>query len=116
MFGYFFFFYLTRHSPDSPRTTPSSPPLPFSDLGKPAGLCESAGAAGGIVELGDLIERSALDGGGDELGDAIAARDRERRGAQIGEDHLDLAAIVAVDSARRVEAGDRKSTRLNSSH
>jgi peptide chain release factor 3 len=48
-----------------------------------------------------------LDHGGDhQLGDAHAAGDGEGVGAEIGEDHLDLAAIVAVDGAGRVQTGD----------
>jgi hypothetical protein len=37
-----------------------------------------------------------LNGGGYELRDAVAARDLERLIAQIGEDHLHLAAIIRV--------------------
>ena len=45
-------------------------------------------------------------GGEDDLRDAHAARHREILVAEIDQQHLDLAAIVAVDRARRVEAGD----------
>ena len=37
------------------------------------------------------------------LRDAVAAADLERRVAVIDEDHLDLAAIVGIDRARRIE-------------
>ena len=43
---------------------------------------------------------------GDELGDALAALHFERLVAEVGEDDLHLAAIVAVDRAGRVETGD----------
>ena len=44
--------------------------------------------------------------GDHHLGDLVAARDPERLVAVIDQDRLDLAAIVAVDGARRIEAGD----------
>src|SRR3546814_3544160 len=75
------------------------------------------------------------------LGDAVAARHRERLAAEVDQQHLQFAAIVAVDGAGRVDHGDavpageagarphlrlvavrqgngeaRTSTRLNSSH
>ncbi|PAV74071.1 hypothetical protein WR25_14230 [Diploscapter pachys] len=53
-----------------------------------------------------IIICRALDGGGHDLSDPVAACDRERRVAQIDQDHLPLAAIIAVDRPRRVEAGD----------
>ena len=43
---------------------------------------------------------------GHQLRDALAAADLEGFAAEIGEDHLHLAAIVAVDRAGRVETGD----------
>jgi len=44
--------------------------------------------------------------GDDELGDAHATADGERLSAEIGEDDLHLAAVITVDGAGRVEAGD----------
>src|SRR5436305_1958282 len=60
----------------------------------------------GLVEAADFLERRVLHRCRHELGNPVSARDREGRVAEIGEDHLHLAAIVAVDRARRVEAGD----------
>jgi len=41
-----------------------------------------------------------------QLGNAVAAADRERFSAEVDEDDLHFAAIVAVDGPWRVEAGD----------
>ena len=41
-----------------------------------------------------------------QLRDPLAPPDLERLAAEIGEDHLHLAAIIVVDRAGRVEAGD----------
>ena len=43
---------------------------------------------------------------GNQLRDPLAALHLERLVAEVGEDDLHLAAIVAVDRSRRVEAGD----------
>src|SRR3546814_10397803 len=58
------------------------------------------------VGSSDLGEGGALDGRRHELGDALAARDLEWFGAQVGKNDLYLAPIIAVDRAGRVEAGD----------
>ncbi|RZM21909.1 MAG: dUTP diphosphatase, partial [Sphingomonas sp.] len=44
--------------------------------------------------------------GGHELRDAVAAGNHERLVAEVREDHLHFAAIVAVDRAGCVEVGD----------
>ena len=54
----------------------------------------------------DALEADGRDGGDDELRDAVAARDAERLAAVIDQDDFDLAAIVGVDRARRVQDGD----------
>ena len=51
-------------------------------------------------------EVRAKDGRGDELGNPLSAPDLEGLVAEIGEDDLHFAAIVAVDRSRGVEAGD----------
>ena len=67
---------------------------------------EPAGAARRVVEAGDFGQRRALDGRGDELRNAVAAFDLEWLAAEIGKDDFHFAAIIAVDRAGRVEAGD----------
>ena len=53
-----------------------------------------------------------LDHRGDhQLGDAVAAADDEVLGAEVDQDHLHLAAIVGVDGAGRVQAGDARCAR-----
>src|ERR1051326_8012016 len=94
--------------PISPLTTDHSRLHSLSPLRLPLDACraEAAGAALRRRNLGDLYKsrlRAALH---DELGDALPARDRERILAEIGEQHLHLAAVVAVDGAGAVEHGD----------
>ena len=59
-----------------------------------------------VVQVVDFAKAGPQHRRRHQLGDALAADDLERLGAEIGEDHLHLAAIVAVDRAGRVEAGD----------
>src|SRR2546423_305754 len=72
---------------------------------------EAAGAARGRRDHYDLDEPSLLDALHDELGEALAARDHEGLPPQVGEQHLHLAAVVAVDGAGAVEHGDAVSQR-----
>src|SRR5688500_18180200 len=52
------------------------------------------------------MEAGTKDRSGHELGDPFSTHDFERLGAEVGEDHLYLTSIVAVDGTGRVEAGD----------
>ncbi len=77
---------VVSHDPVEPK-----PPVPRDGIG------------------GDRVDHHpapADDGRDDELRDPHAARDRHRRVAEVGEQHHQLAAIVAVDRPRRV--GDRQ--------
>ena len=54
----------------------------------------------------DLDQFGLLMAGDHHLGDLVAARDHKHLVAVIDQDGLDLAAIVAVDGAGRIQAGD----------
>ena len=58
------------------------------------------------LKLGDLAESRLEHRRRHQLRDPLAAADLERLAAEVGEDHLHLAAIIVVDRSRRVEAGD----------
>src|SRR5215469_570191 len=77
-----------------------------SIAGSGAGRAEAARAAHRRRQLAHDLPFCAADRRNDELRDALAARDRHRRAAKIGEDDADLAAIIGVDRARAVEDGD----------
>src|SRR5690606_5239936 len=72
----------------------------------PASRAESAGAAGCVVQLGELLPQGSSDRSQHELGHAVATSDDERLLAEIDQDDLELAAVVAVDRARRVRHRD----------
>ena len=70
-----------------------------------ASRAEAAGPARGFVHRVPQADPGLHHRRDDQLRDAHATGDGEGVGAEIGEDHLDLAAIVAVDGTGRVEAG-----------
>jgi hypothetical protein len=59
-----------------------------------------------VAPVRHLAKAGAQHRGRDQLRDPLPAPHLERLLPQIGEDHLHFAAIVAVDRAGRVEAGD----------
>ncbi len=67
---------------------------------------EAAGAARRLADSIDLGDGDLNDGRDDGLCDAHATLDHEGCLAEIDQQHLHLAAIIAVDGAGRVEAGD----------
>src|SRR5262249_57444543 len=67
---------------------------------------ETTGAAARGREHRDELPLRARHRGDDELRDAIAAAHDEGRLAVVDEDHLHLAAVVAVDRAGGVEDAD----------
>ena len=74
-----------------------------------AGDARRAEAAGATLAGGQrshLAREGLGDRRDDELRDPVAAPDRERRLPVIDQDHLDLAAIVAVDGTGRVQDRD----------
>src|SRR3546814_19366645 len=94
----------TRRSSDLPSNPPAMPNLRSYSC-----RAKSTCAAHCFVQFFNLGEAGALDGCGDDLRYAVAAFDGERFVPMIDHDDLEFTAIIAVD-------GDRKSTRLNSSH
>src|SRR5262249_12259626 len=64
---------------------------------------ESSRAAPALGKTIDSLESGACHGGEDELSDAIAAGKCDRLRAEVGENHADLAAIVAVDRSGSVQ-------------
>jgi len=93
---------------DLPEALPPVMPITNADTGilSPAGVAESAGAAAGCVQLGDKLNLYTSDGSDDQLGDPIAAIDGEGFGAMVNEEHTELASIVGVDGAGRVQHCD----------
>src|SRR5260370_38747597 len=71
-----------------------------------AGRAEAAGAAPALGQRSNLVEDDAADRRDDELGDALAALEDYGLAAEIGQDDVDLAAIVGVDRAWAVEHSD----------
>src|SRR5690242_14284134 len=71
--------------------------------GSAAGGAVAAGAAGGFVEGVAEVPGNALVAGDDELRDALVRVDEERLLAVVHEQDAQLAAIVLVDGAGRVE-------------
>src|SRR5438874_11034769 len=69
-------------------------------------MAEPTGAARGALQLVDVHELRSRDGRDDELRDAPAARQLDALLAEIDEDDADLAAVVGVDRAGAVQAGD----------
>ena len=68
-----------------------------------AGVPEAAVPASGPLQLLHLDDIDARDGRDHQLGDAVARLDDDGRlVAQVHQQHHDLAAVVAVDGARRV--------------
>ena len=67
---------------------------------------ESAFAAAALRQCLAFDQLRALHARDGELSDAIAALDRDGLLSEIGEDHAELAAVVAVDGAGAVQAGD----------
>src|SRR5438876_4325778 len=67
---------------------------------------ESAFAAAALRQRLAFDQLRALHARDDELGDAVAALDRDGILSEVGEDHAELAAVVAVDGAGAVRAGD----------
>src|SRR5476651_664295 len=67
---------------------------------------EAAGAARAGGQRSDLVEGDAADRRDHQLGDALAALEHECLAAEIGEDDVNLAAIVGIDRAGAVEHGD----------
>jgi len=61
-----------------------------------AGRAEAAGAAPALGQRSDLVEGDAADRRDDELGDALAALEDYGLAAEIGQDDVDLAAIVGI--------------------
>src|SRR5262245_56478089 len=59
-----------------------------------AGRAEAAGAASRFGQGVDLVPQRLLVTGDHHLGNAHAAGDRERLGAEVDEDHSDLATVV----------------------
>src|SRR5262245_43926558 len=89
------------------RPPPVLGPAPCpSPLGRPPRRAEPARPAARDRGCGRLDEGDALGAGNHELGEALAAGDSERTVAQVDEQYLDLAAVVAVDGARAVQHGD----------
>ena len=72
-----------------------------------AGGAEATLAARRLLKLGHLYHHRALDRLKDQLADLISAADLERLAAiGVQQHHLDLAAVVGVDEAGRVDDGD----------
>src|SRR6185369_15621271 len=67
---------------------------------------ETAGAAAGLVQSGYFLKLHVFHRGHQHLRDAFAAGNAESFLAQVDQEHLDLSAIVRVDGAGRVQAGD----------
>src|SRR5580700_5072762 len=76
------------------------------ERGSQAGRAEAAGAARRGIEVEGLDDVGADDRRDHQLGYSFPARNGERRAAEIDQDHHDLAAIVGVDRARRIEQRD----------
>src|SRR6202022_2328790 len=70
------------------------------------GRTVATGAAAALRQTRRLLPGDARHRRDDELGDALAARDRHRGAAEIGEDDLDLAAVIGIDRAGAVEHRD----------
>lgn len=79
-----------------------APASSASDAGRP----KSAGTALGRACLGDFSHAHLCHRCYDHLGDAHAASNGEILLAEIDEQNLDFAAVIAVDRAGRIEAGD----------
>jgi capsular polysaccharide biosynthesis protein len=75
-------------------------------------VAETAFAAVRLVELVDHVEHDVLDALDHELSDALTAADFgvDRR-VGVDQEHLELAAIAAVDEARCVQTGETSSQR-----
>ena len=71
-----------------------------------AGRTEAACAACGVIELVDFVPRRLRDRREHQLRHAIAPRDGEVLRPVVDQDDLELAAIVAVDRARRIGHGN----------
>ena len=69
-------------------------------------MSETAGAALGVVEARHLVELGAHHRRYDELRNPLAAAHDERLVPRIEQDHLEFAAVVTVDGARRVGQHD----------
>src|SRR5262245_54508551 len=82
------------------------------DLGSAGGArsrgAETAGPARAFGELRRFQPGDSRYRGHDQLRDALAAADDERLAAEIDQDDADLAAVVGIDGARRVEHGDAR--------
>src|SRR5437899_12919880 len=72
----------------------------------PAGVAEAASAAAGGRQRRPLEHLGALDARDHELRDPVAALDRHRALTEVGEDHGQLAAVIAVDGGGAVPAAD----------
>src|SRR3546814_15097829 len=71
-----------------------------------AGRAETAGAAHGLRQLGDGQPVDPAEGRDDELRAALAPIDGERLLALVDQADADLATIVGIHRARRVQHGD----------
>src|SRR5690606_2825963 len=67
---------------------------------------KTASAARRVVEFIDLVPFGKRDRRQHKLRDPVAARDGERRVAEVDDDHLELAAVIAVDCPRGVGQRD----------
>ena len=56
-------------------------------------------------QLDHFLPCDVRDRGDDELRDAVAATDADGCGPEVDEQHADLATVVGIDRARRVEQG-----------
>src|SRR5258708_10085694 len=70
------------------------------------GRPEAAAAAVGCGKRGCGNEFGADDGRDHHLCDTLAASDHERHRAVVDQEHADLAAVVGVNPARRVQYGN----------
>src|SRR5271166_1090447 len=66
-------------------------------------MAETTGAAWGLVEVGDFHDFGASDRGDNQLGDSVAARDSHGVRAEVDREDLELAAIVVIDRAGRID-------------
>src|SRR5262245_7326874 len=70
------------------------------------GRTKTTRAARGARRCADLLQADAFDALEHQLSDALTSSDRAGHRTKVGEQHLHLAAIVAIDCARTIEHGE----------
>src|SRR3546814_19998781 len=102
----FFFFLLVRHPPRSTRTDPL---LPYTTLFRSHAADDGCGIARPAQRCGHEMRRLGL--GAEEIGrPAILPRAQQMSAQTLADDH------EIGNRYGYIQPGDRKSTRLNSSH